>query len=38
MFHVWMTRFIPEGARTRRQLARLVGAAGTPAAPVAPER
>jgi monoterpene epsilon-lactone hydrolase len=24
MFHVWMTRAIPEGRRTRRQLARLV--------------
>jgi acetyl esterase/lipase len=36
MFHVWMTRFIPEAARTRRELARLVGAAGTPAAAVRP--
>ena len=25
MFHVWMTRAIPEGRRTRRELARLVG-------------
>jgi monoterpene epsilon-lactone hydrolase len=25
MFHVWMTRAIPEGARTRRQLRALVG-------------
>jgi hypothetical protein len=24
MFHVWMTRLIPEGRRTRRELARLV--------------
>ena len=28
MFHVWMTRAIPEGARTRRQLRRLVAAVG----------
>ena len=26
MFHVWMTRRIPEGRRTRRSLARLVAA------------
>jgi acetyl esterase/lipase len=30
MFHVWMTRFIPEAARTRRELTRLVAAAGDP--------
>lgn len=29
MFHVWMTRAIPEGRRTRRDLARLVAAVGT---------
>lgn len=28
MFHVWMTRAIPEGRRTRRQLRRLVSAGG----------
>lgn len=28
MFHVWMTRAIPEGARTRRELRGLVGAFG----------
>jgi len=30
MFHVWMTRAIPEGRRTRRELARLVHQAETP--------
>lgn len=30
MFHVWMTRAIPEAARTRRQLARLVASVGQP--------
>ena len=29
MFHVWMTRAIPEGRRTRRQLSRLVAAAAS---------
>jgi monoterpene epsilon-lactone hydrolase len=24
MFHVWMTRAIPEGRRTRREITRLV--------------
>jgi acetyl esterase/lipase len=28
MFHVWMTRAIPEARRTRHQLARLVAEAG----------
>jgi len=35
MFHVWMTRAIPEGRRTRRQLAALVAAAGRRAPSVA---
>jgi acetyl esterase/lipase len=30
MFHVWMTRAIPEGRRTRRQLAQLVARRATP--------
>ncbi|MDN4172587.1 alpha/beta hydrolase [Nocardioides sp. SOB77] len=30
MFHVWMTRAVPEAARTRRQLARLVGGLSHP--------
>jgi acetyl esterase/lipase len=30
MFHVWMTRAIPEGRRTRRQLARLVARRTSP--------
>ncbi|MFW6772882.1 alpha/beta hydrolase fold domain-containing protein [Nocardioides sp. CPCC 205120] len=33
MFHVWMTRAIPEAARTRRQLRELVRAAATDGVP-----
>jgi monoterpene epsilon-lactone hydrolase len=33
MFHVWMTRAIPEGRRTRRQLAQLVHSRATGIAP-----
>jgi monoterpene epsilon-lactone hydrolase len=36
MFHVWMTRAIPEGRRTRRQLARLVLRRATRVAPTRP--
>jgi len=30
MFHVWMTRLIPEGRRTRRELVSLVRRVGSP--------
>jgi epsilon-lactone hydrolase len=32
MFHVWMTRLIPEGRRTRRELVRLVRRVSSPSA------
>jgi monoterpene epsilon-lactone hydrolase len=35
MFHVWMTRAVPEGRRTRRELARLVRGAWSAPGPIA---
>lgn len=37
MFHVWMTRAVPEGRRTRRELVRLVRRAAEGSAPGHPE-